>query len=278
MNLVRAEVLAIHWDGNSIEEICEHFTTRRTNVVRILRLSGVEITTCKSPLSNDDKAAVVALYTPELGVSKTAKRLGLSRAKVDKFLKANGFRVISNNESRAIPATDRAKIEAMYWEDGWTAEEIGREYGIQSCVVMAYLRREGIPTRSQAESVVFLGRRLESEIVGKYVAGASQISIAKAYELNDHQVRNLLKRHGVYKKVPAPPKLNDITREDARRLYVDEGWTMDAVRSVINANKADLSAFLSSIRISRIDRKYTPELRAEICERYCAVGKVWSRF
>lgn len=268
IGVAKDKVISLFKSGFSVPRISDECGFSEASITRAIRSVGMEIKTRKSPLSESEKRAALAMYTPDIGVSEVARRLNISRHLVDKLLKSNGIKVFSNTEGRAIPKEDRERLEALYWQDGWTAEEIGRIYNTQSHIVLKFFRKNGVKVRSHGESVSFLGFKVEKEILDLYLAGESLSSLSRKFNRGEKTIRDKLVEKGVYKAPVKPNSVSDELRESARSMYLNDKMTIAQIVKRIPVNKAELTAYLVSIKISRRDRKFTPETCEKILEIY----------
>ncbi len=116
--------------------------------------------------------------------------------------------------------------------------------------------------------MTFLGLRVEREIVDAYLAGDGLAALARRFSRGEKVIRDKLTEKGVYVPPVPPTPLNDEFRAAAHRMYVEEEMTIAQIVDALPIHRAELTQYLISIKISRKDRKFTPELRDEIREMY----------
>jgi AraC-like DNA-binding protein len=78
-------------DGMSTIQLAEEFGCHRTTVSGILKKAGIAVTNGKSHLL--DAEDVIAMYNDKLSIAEIAKKYGIGKNVVNRYLRANGISI-----------------------------------------------------------------------------------------------------------------------------------------------------------------------------------------
>jgi len=108
-----------------------------------------------------DKQTLHKLYWEEKkSLKEIAEILGVSDCTVLRWMREYNIPRRTRGESKRIfyererrkRGVSKDVLERLYWDEGKSAEEIGRIFGVRGSVVQEWMKKYGIPLRSRSES------------------------------------------------------------------------------------------------------------------------------
>ena len=140
---------------------------------------------------------------------------------------------LRGGSKRWIPKKSKELIR-LYEVKRWTPERLGKKYGVAACVILRYLKRNRIETRSNGEARRWVPTpRTGRQVMRRYLGGETPSSIGKSFGKSATGVRRYLTFRGIQLRTRG--KSQEIRREPSEsmqreivRLHL-KGWSLRAV-------------------------------------------------
>ena len=201
-----------------------------------------------------DKQTLHKLYWEEKkSLKEIAEILGVSDCTVLRWMREYNIPRRTRGESKRIfyererrkRGVSKDVLERLYWDEGKSAEEIGRIFGVRGSVVQEWMKKYGIPLRSRSESQKKRWEKrkvkehpiLKKNILYKlyWEQGKSVIEIGKELGVSEATVRKYMKRYGIPRRSRSEAntlrwkkqrkregKVIDLSKELLEKLYVQQ--------------------------------------------------------
>jgi transposase len=119
--------------------------------------------------------------------------------------------------------TDLGHRMKKLYDDGMSANEIGKRYGFSEGAVAAQLRKQGTTFRR-----VIVSQEAQSEIIALYKAGQTQQVLADRFKVSRATIINTLRRHNQPSRLGGTP--SPIAEAQAKEIVAAYEGGLSAVR------------------------------------------------
>lgn len=165
-----------------------------------------------------DRETLTELYIDRgLTQSDIADQFDIQQTTVSKWLRKTG--VVTDGPT---PWRDEETLRWLYHERGMTQAEIADRFGIEANTVSEWMGRHDITTRRYQEAPWKDAETLRSLYHGD---GLPLREIANRFDRSPETIRHWLDTHDIERRDANHEKF-DIPKDELRRLYVAESWSL----------------------------------------------------
>jgi DNA-directed RNA polymerase specialized sigma24 family protein len=105
----------------------------------------------KTGLTEEQQAAIVAMYREGFAARDVAARFGVSDKCVFTLLSLAGQQSRTQTEAKAVLTAEQIEEAFATYAKGYSASVLGKKYGVSSTTIIKTFKRSGKPTRSAVE-------------------------------------------------------------------------------------------------------------------------------
>lgn len=193
----------------------------------------------------------------EQGLSPRAigLRLGCGEAAVRRRLKE--YNIPMRSRSQAIRlgkgiVIERETLVELYWDQGLSIPKVAAHLDCSEDVVRSRMQEYGIPRRTPSESAkLSRGIDLPEELAREWYEHQqlSMTAIAERLGCSETAVRNKLAQYGIERRTPWAHNAVDLGEDELRRLYEEEGLTVETIAEMHECSAATVSRKMSKYGI-----------------------------
>jgi DNA-binding CsgD family transcriptional regulator len=270
----QARVARLYQEGGTVQQLSKGFRLRAKNVLEILVAHNVAIRRQTRVIRAGERAddaeliaQVAELYKCHT-LHQVANNLHMTVGAVRRLLDQAGIERRRGPRTRVLLITETRRIlneeeVIRAYEEGGTAEEVGRMLGIAHSTVRRVLKRHGIPGRRRGRKIGPPSQR-NLEIAAIYQSGKTLQQTGAQFGVTRERVRQIIGRVGVPSR-PAGPGNSPLTserREEAVRLY-RKGKSRAAVAAMLRMGPKTVRQILDAEGVAhhKCGRRSRPEQR-----------------
>ncbi|MBN1979358.1 MAG: hypothetical protein JW918_18330 [Anaerolineae bacterium] len=187
---------------------------------------------------------------------KIGLQLGCGETAVRKRLKE--YNIPMRSRSRAIRlgkgiAIEREALVELYWGQGLSIPEVSARLDCSEDVIRSRMQEYDIPRRTSSESAqLSRGIDLPEELAREWYTGQqlSIAAIAERLDCSETAVRNKLAQYGIERRAPWAHNAVELGEDELRRLYAEEGMTLEAIAEAYDCSAATVSRKMSRFGIA----------------------------
>ena len=187
----KEELTQLYESGTSIKAIAQHFhVSPRTIYSRLHTWHLKELRPSSSPTSLPI-SYILESYDRGTSAAMIGRELQVAPSTIIHVLQRHGVPLRNSLKRIDLPIDD---ICQLYTQHKLSTIRISKLYSVKPSTIASRLREQGIMLRGNKEQLPTYS------IISDYVQGTSLQQLASTYHTKYHTIRNLLIRHGVYRK------------------------------------------------------------------------------
>ncbi len=187
----KEELTQLYESGTSIKAIAQHFhVSPRTIYSRLHTWHLKELRPSSSPTSLPI-SYILESYDRGTSAAMIGRELQVAPSTIIHVLQRHGVPLRNSLKRIDLPIDD---ICQLYTQHKLSTIRISKLYSVKPSTIASRLREQGIMLRGNKEQLPTYA------IISDYLQGNSLQQLANTYHIKYHTIRNLLIRHGVYRK------------------------------------------------------------------------------
>jgi len=194
---LKEEIVNLYLSGLSSRVIGKQFGIDKSTVIEYVKKAGIlpRTTSEHNGITEDMKAEAVMLYKSGMSSTDVASKVGVNLSSVLRWVVESGGKVRTALEYTGKTEETKEKVISMY-EEGMSAAEIARIYGVDAVTVTSWAKAAGLKIRGISESKG-ITRSMVDDAIELYKGGMSLKSVGKQLGVSPNSVLNWLSAAGV---------------------------------------------------------------------------------
>lgn len=190
-NIPKEELIQLYKHGESIKSIAQYFSVSpRTIYSRLHQWHLKELRPSSTPKSLPT-SYIIEAYEDGTSAAAISREFHVAPSTIIHILQRHGIPLRNSMKRIDLPIDD---ICHLYTQHKLSTIHIGNLYGVKASTIASRLREQGIILRGNKEQISI------HSIISQYLQGVPLQVLADTHHTKYHTIRNLLIRHGVYKK------------------------------------------------------------------------------
>ena len=187
----KEELTQLYESGTSIKAIAQHFHVSPRTIYSRLHKWHLKETHPSSSLTSLPISYILESYDRGSSAAMIGRELQVAPSTIIHVLQRHGVPLRNSMKRIDLPIDD---ICQLYTQHKLSTIHIGKLYDVKPSTIASRLRERGIILRGNKEQLPTYA------IISDYMQGTSLQQLATTYQTKYHTIRNLLIRHGVYRK------------------------------------------------------------------------------
>ena len=187
----KEELIALYTSGTSIKSIAQHFHVSSRTIYSRLHKWHLKELRPSSSLTSLPISYILESYDRGSSAAMIGRELQVAPSTIIHLLQRHGVSLRNSVKRIDLPMDD---ICQLYTQHKLSTIRIGKLYSVKPSTIASRLRERGIMLRGNKEQLPTYA------IISDYMQGASLQQLTTTYQTKYHTIRNLLIRHGVYRK------------------------------------------------------------------------------
>lgn len=187
----KEELTQLYESGTSIKAIAQHFHVSPRTIYSRLHKWHLKELRPSSSLTSLPISYILESYDRGSSAAMIGRELQVAPSTIIHLLQRHGVPLRNSLKRIDLPIDD---ICQLYTQHKLSTIHISKLYSVKASTIASRLRERGIILRGNKEQLPTYA------IISDYVHGTSLQQLASAYHTKYHTIRNLLIRHGVYRK------------------------------------------------------------------------------
>ena len=190
-NIPKEELTQLYESGASIKAIAQHFHVSPRTIYSRLHKWHLKEPRPSSSLTTLPISYILESYDRGSSAAMIGRELQVAPSTIIHVLQRHGIPLRNSMKRIDLPIDD---ICQLYTQHKLSTIHIGKLYSVKPSTIASRLRERGIILRGNKEQLPTYA------IISDYMQGTSLQQLATTYQTKYHTIRNLLIRHGVYRK------------------------------------------------------------------------------
>jgi len=230
------EIKKRYADNVGLLTIAKALGTSQGPITRVLKENDVEIKkigVTRKAIKDEQEIAIIEKYKDGMTAKEIAAEYRLSDTTVLKVLKRAGYDPYQDNQERKKKLSLEQKKEIVQeYNDGKTAQQLGKKYGVSSPTIKKALLELNVKVRGISEANGTLSAEEKQGMVDLYKQGWNTVQLAEKYGMGDGTIGRYLEEAGVQKRTWSEARggLSNKQKEEVVSRYLDGETSVDIAK------------------------------------------------
>ena len=263
--------------GESAKALGRAFGFTCGTVLAVLRRNNVPIRSHREScggLKAEQEAEVCRRYAAGENTIELGKAFCIAPRAITRTLIRKGVHVRGNSEARGGLTPEQEAEVCRRYEEGESAVELGKAFGVTTTTICRILERRGVERRSLSEAKGGLNNEQADEVCRRYKAGENTVDLGEIFGVAPSAINRVLRRKGVCIRTnsEAHGGLKPELEPEVCRRY-EEGENTVQLGKAFGVKAGTIGKILERNGIERRNISeakggLNSEQEAEVCRRY----------